>query len=193
MSRQPHDPYFDPIELPGKNPFAAPQADLKPDWFGDFATRQGGRRVLASPLTRLGARLVDGVLALALFLLGLAVGFLGKAGLDGVGTADELAESLPAFFLIVAGLGFQVIQWYLIATTGQSLGKKIVGIRIVQVDSGALPGFLKGVFLREWVPQLIQAIPLLGTIFGLVDPLFIFGDERRCLHDYIASTEVVVA
>ena len=36
---------------------------------------------------------------------------------------------------------------------------------------------------------------LIGIIpgYGLVDVLFIFGAERRCLHDYIARTKVVEA
>ena len=32
-----------------------------------------------------------------------------------------------------------------------------------------------------------------GGLFGLVDILFIFGSERRCIHDLIAQTKVVVA
>ena len=34
-------------------------------------------------------------------------------------------------------------------------------------------------------------IPLIGTVFSLVDVGFIFGKERRCLHDRIAGTCVV--
>jgi hypothetical protein len=39
--------------------------------------------------------------------------------------------------------------------------------------------------------QVISFIPGVGSIVaGLVDPLFIFGKDKRCLHDYIAKTKV---
>jgi uncharacterized RDD family membrane protein YckC len=34
-------------------------------------------------------------------------------------------------------------------------------------------------------------IPVVGRLINLVDPLLIFGKERRCLHDLIADTIVV--
>jgi len=44
------------------------------------------------------------------------------------------------------------------------------------------------VLLRSWVNGLIG---LVVPFYGLVDILFIFGSERRCLHDLIAGTVVV--
>lgn len=40
---------------------------------------------------------------------------------------------------------------------------------------------------------MIGQIPYLGPAFGLANVLWIFGGERRCLHDYIADTLVVNA
>jgi uncharacterized RDD family membrane protein YckC len=39
--------------------------------------------------------------------------------------------------------------------------------------------------------QGLALVPLLGWGFALVDPLFVFGDDRRTLHDRIADTIVV--
>ena len=65
-----------------------------------------------------------------------------------------------------------------------------MNIRIVQLD-GSPVGFGSGVVLRVWVIGLITAIPYRGGLIGLADILWIFGSERRCLHDYIASTCVI--
>ena len=43
----------------------------------------------------------------------------------------------------------------------------------------------------NWVPKVMGAVPYLGMIFHLVDSLFIFREDRRCLHDRIAGTRVV--
>jgi len=47
--------------------------------------------------------------------------------------------------------------------------------------------------LRYGVQAALQALPAAGMIFGLVDSLWIFGKERRCLHDLIADTIVIKA
>jgi uncharacterized RDD family membrane protein YckC len=39
--------------------------------------------------------------------------------------------------------------------------------------------------------SLLGAIPYVGWLVSLVDPLLIFGKDRRCLHDLIADTIVV--
>jgi uncharacterized RDD family membrane protein YckC len=94
---------------------------------------------------------------------------------------------------LLTGLAWGIFNWILISKTGQTVGKRIVGIRIVKTPTGELPGFLHGVVLRIWVMGLITSIPYLGGCIALIDYLFIFGQERRCLHDYIASTKVIVA
>jgi hypothetical protein len=55
---------------------------------------------------------------------------------------------------------------------------------------------LVAVLLRSWAfYALVFAGTLLffGSILPLVDALMIFGDQRRCLHDHLAGTKVVVA
>ncbi|MEA2700447.1 MAG: hypothetical protein QOI66_4718, partial [Myxococcales bacterium] len=45
--------------------------------------------------------------------------------------------------------------------------------------------------LRGVVNGIISAIPYLGGLYALVDALFIFRDDRRCIHDLIAGTRVI--
>jgi uncharacterized RDD family membrane protein YckC len=133
---------------------------------------------------------------------------LGGAILDGL---ISLAAALPGLFIIIASgrnevmmiggfvvvflgvLAIEIYQWVLISTSGQSIGKKVVGTRIVDFDNGSNPGFVKAVILRIWVVGLIGAVPYIGGCFGLINILWIFGSERRCLHDLIANTRVVRA
>jgi uncharacterized RDD family membrane protein YckC len=112
---------------------------------------------------------------------------------DNAGTAQVvMAFPIPSVIAYGGMLIVGIVNWIMISQSGQSIGKKIVGTRIVKVD-GSLPGFAAGVALRAWVPVVIQAIPCVGAIFGLLDVLFIFGSERRCIHDQIAGTIVVQA
>ena len=90
----------------------------------------------------------------------------------------------------LAMLGIAIYQWILISKTGQSLGKKWTGIRIEMID-GSPVSFTTGVVLRNWVPKIMGAFPYLGMLFHLVDALYIFREDQRCLHDHIAGTRVV--
>ena len=50
------------------------------------------------------------------------------------------------------------------------------------------------VFGLRYVPiQIASVIPAIGNILPLLDVLFIFREDRRCLHDFIAGTKVVKA
>ena len=77
----------------------------------------------------------------------------------------------------------------LLTKDGQTLGKHVLGIRIVKRDTGENGGFVRNVLLRFIFNRLLGIIPL----YGLVDILFIFRGDRRCIHDMIAGTQVVNA
>lgn len=47
--------------------------------------------------------------------------------------------------------------------------------------------------LRYGVVGLVSLIPGVGGLFSIVDILLIFRADRRCAHDHIAGTKVVVA
>jgi uncharacterized RDD family membrane protein YckC len=165
----------------------------------------GQGAALAGRGTRLFAAILDGSLILAPLLPILAVGIYygvtAQMEVAGAGAGAKLAR-LPfigasELTLVVASvigffgfLGVAVYQWILIGRTGQSLGKKWTGIRIERTD-GVRITFGTGVVMRNWVPKVMGAIPYLGMMFHLVDCLFIFREDRRCLHDHIAGTRVV--
>ncbi len=90
---------------------------------------------------------------------------------------------------LVLGAGFLITETVMLAKDGQTLGKKALGIRIVKKDTGQNGGFVTNVLLRLVLNGLLGFIPL----YGLVDALFIFREDRRCIHDFIAGTQVVEA
>lgn len=148
-----------------------------------------GRSNLASRSSRLGAVLLDSVFAM-LFLI---PGFLILMAFGDRTNKEDPVLGIGILILALGGFAFAVTQLVLLSSRGQTLGKKAVSIKIVKIDDGSNPGFLGAVVLRAGVPQVIGVIPFIGAIFGIVDILFIFSEERRCLHDHIASTIVVEA
>jgi len=157
-----------PMIRAGANPYAAPVAA------GPWALATVDEP-LADRGTRLAARFVDGGL------------YLGSLGVGAAGFA--VGPMFGVGFVIMALLALVVYQWVLISSEGQSLGKKWLGIRIIKTD-GSLPGFVHGVLLRSWVMQVAAGVI---PFVGLIDALLIFSDDRRCLHDHIAGTRVVIA
>jgi len=183
------------------NPYLPPGSDVN---VGLFAPAQGVE--LADRGTRLVAVTLDGLLACIPFLPMLGVGIYfaaamqyrvsaadgaGASGIPGVEDSQvALLLGLTAVVAMLGLLGLAIYQWVLISRTGQSLGKKWTGIRIELLAGGPV-SFTSGVLLRNWVTKLIGMVPYLGMVFQLVDVLFIFRDDRRCIHDHIAGTRVV--
>ena len=162
------------------NPYAAPTARLA-ELHSDEVTR-------ASRLSRLGAQLLDGLLVGGPLILVAVVTGVMQRPRQSISTGTSVAFALMGVWI----LGFAIYQLILLHRSGQTLGKKLVGIRIVRTD-GSRAGLGRIFALRYLVPGLIGAIPFLGGFFSLADYLLIFGAEKRCIHDYIADTIVVDA
>lgn len=164
----------------GSNPYAPPSAAAQaPAWAQSFGVTQE----LATPGSRFVARLLDGFL------------YLGAALAVGAPLAAFAGDEAAAGVAMLAWMAIAIYQWYLISTTGQSLGKKWMRVRIVKLD-GSPVDFSSGVLLRIWALHgltLVGSFVFLGSLLPLVDALMIFGDDRRCLHDQLAGTKVIVA
>ncbi len=88
---------------------------------------------------------------------------------------------------------YLLLHGYLLATRGQSIGKLVAGARIVDYTSGDLLPLAKLIGLRVLPVSIVASIPMAGGILNMIDILFIFGSEQRCVHDLIAGTRVVKA
>lgn len=105
-----------------------------------------------------------------------------------IGTTDSVPEPLRLLG-VLSSLGLLVLQIVLVSKQGQSLGKKLVGTRIVMKDTMENGGFVVNVLKRGLLNGLLSLIP--G--YFLVDSLFVFREDRRCVHDMIAGTIVIQA
>ena len=158
------------------NPYAPPEARLA------IRGEALPRADLATRGTRLGAKLIDGVVVAVVVVAATMSG-------SGLGSSGEFG----AFALATVGVGFALVvgvQGWLLHRYGQTIGKKLLGIRIVRGDLSRC-GLRRVVFLRMLPFSLVGLIPLVGPLVGLVDALMIFGDDHRTLHDRVADTVVV--
>lgn len=177
---------------PAPNPFAPPKAAV-----ADVA--EPGAVQLAGRGVRLGAAILDGIFfMLIVYAPALLVGFL-TVGASAIHMRPGMppGELLGAFAgALLAGLvGLATYAWItivLVNRNGQTLAKRALDIKVVRKD-GSRASLGRIFWLRNVVNMLFQLVPLLGSLYGLIDVLMIFSESRQCLHDRIADTIVIRA
>jgi uncharacterized RDD family membrane protein YckC len=178
---------------PADNNYAPPQSAV--------ADAPSGTDVLASRGERFGASIIDGLL----FTVPLIPTYMMVIpGMTRQGKPNALAFWAAAagtgarFYLaMVVCLALLGINAYLVNKNGQSIGKKMLGIKVVRRD-GSRATLARIFFLRNVLNSVIQyaaslLMPILSSLYVLTDLLFIFGNARRCVHDYLADTIVIKA
>jgi uncharacterized RDD family membrane protein YckC len=147
----------------------------------------------ATRLSRLGAVLVDYLVGFA--PLGAIFLMLPILLLRGGTSALLILLGLA----VLVGLAVLITQIVLVARHGQTIGKKVLGIRMITSD-GDIPSVWRVFFLR-WLPFVVLAgivdymvkMRGIGNLVLVVDALLIFQPNRRCLHDLLAGTHVIKA
>ena len=131
--------------------------------------------------TRLGARLLDGlVVGVPTVLLILAV-----VDLD----ADE--PQLPLWALAATMLVGALYEISLVALSGQTVGKRVLHIQVVDVATGTPPR-LGGATIRYLVPAVPSLVPGVGGLISLLVYLSaLWSPSRQGWHDRAAGTVVV--
>lgn len=91
------------------------------------------------------------------------------------------------FFLISVAATTFLLQAYFLYKYGQTLGKRMLRIMVVDITTQQKPNLVRLFLLREC------GILLFGNALLLifVDIVFICRPNRRCLHDYWSRTKVV--
>ncbi|QIK82615.1 RDD family protein [Sanguibacter sp. HDW7] len=140
----------------------------------------GGVGVPATLGKRFGARLVDGFLS-SLLLIPFSMGLASAT------TAEELAAAAGRMGIgsLLVGVLFFVQVW-LVGSKGWSIGKKVMGISIVDATTGSTIGFGRA-FVRELVNGLLACIVFLNVISIFMDS----SGRRAGWHDKAASSNVI--
>jgi len=163
------------------NPYAAPRAAVE--------DVQSAEPELATLWQRFAASFIDGI------VVGGAVVAAILASGTGAGAASPGSAGLMAVFLIIALAIVGGINLWMMQRYRATIGKRVLKIRMVRAD-GSEAGIARLVFLRglpQWILSgLGNYVPFVGLL-SLIDVLFVFGNRRRCVHDYIADTIVVKA
>jgi uncharacterized RDD family membrane protein YckC len=95
-------------------------------------------------------------------------------------------------------LSFLLLNSYFLIKNQQTLGKLLLGTKIIGLKRTKVP-FFKVFFFREllfWGPWpfvtiMPEPIAALYYLILLVNSLLIYREDRRCLHDWISQTCVV--
>jgi len=161
---------------------------------------------LASRWKRLFGTLIDSIVV-GLPALILMIPHL-KENYPTIGTENEFVkrylESEQAILLIPLNASYIAIQVILLVRRGQTIGKLLLGTRIVDL-SNSHPEWWRLIIIRQ-IFQILSALKLialwinlgwmsaLDILFNLVfflDAVFIFRHDKRTIHDLLAGTKVI--
>ncbi len=175
-----------------------------PSGGGAVGAAGGGLR-LASPGSRIGARLIDFIIIVILALV-IFVPVIGDVidSIDALGpnptdsqVQDVVTGAIEDNFSRFAILGLGSILWDFlwVALAGGTPGKLMLGLRVARPDTGeSPPGFAKAA-LRS-LNRLLSLIPGFGGLIvglvGLASLIMLFSDDQhRTVMDRIATTVVI--
>ncbi|MBM4002194.1 MAG: RDD family protein [Planctomycetes bacterium] len=157
------------------NPYTSPADGYNPMPTKGYPLADLGKRFLGA--------LVDGLSGMVFVGPGYGLMIAGSIGQNEPG-----ALVLVGMLLIgVGGLALLGVNLYLLFTRSQSIGKYLMKTQIVNFETGERADFVSCFLLRAFLNGLIGAIPC----YGIVDIIFIFRPDRRCIHDLLAKTKVV--
>ena len=177
-----------------ENPYTAPQS--APELVSEPELNSSE---LASRWARLGAAFLDGLIVSiivfpAIFLIGFFSLSSDLQGLERLSSSFQLTSTSifwQVINLFIGILSYIAINGYFLVKSGQSIGKKILNIQIVDYTTNQLLPPSKVLGMRYALIQALYNIPVVGSLFAFIDMLFIFGNEKRCLHDSIAHSKVI--
>jgi len=163
--------YGQPSAYP-PNPYAQQPFGQSPYGMAPYGGRQ-----LASWGARVGASLIDMLLVLAIVVAGVIVSAVAAQGSEALGV-------IVLLLTYVGAIGFAIWQMAVQGRTGQTIGKKQLGIRLVRESDGQYVG--AGLSIGRYFLHVVDQLPCyLGYFWPLWD------DKKQTFADKILGTLVV--
>ncbi|WP_407303405.1 RDD family protein [Acinetobacter sp.] len=97
------------------------------------------------------------------------------------------AEAWQAMFVYI--IIMLAIQAFMLAKSGQSIGKKLTKIKIVDAKNGEKVSLMRAFTLRSFIFIILNL--LFMPFVTIIDHIFAIGEKRQTLHDKLAKTKVV--
>lgn len=122
-----------------------------------------------------------------------------EAGQSTLSTSQqmELLSVVPPHILLLTNIlvwGLLLAQVLLLMRRGQTLGKMVMGIRILDRQTNAIPNFFNLIVMRSLLTTIVYSLSMIGLVALAVDFItMLTNDDRQSLHDKIAKTYVVRA
>ena len=137
------------------------------------------KQVLAGRWVRLGAMLLDSLVGALIIRRAGGVTRRARAGSGRRGRRRGPAKPRPSRPW-PSERGVLAITWYLVYKNGQTIGKKMLGIKVVRVgrQSRVRVAHLLAAQCRV---RILSAIPIVGMVAVIVDYLIIFRASRQTL------------
>lgn len=108
---------------------------------------------------------------------------------------QKISESVPpeiSMFSSIALFAFIVLQIILLARRGQTIGKAVLGVRIVDSITNQIPTFTRLILVRTFLVCVL--VMVLGMLFIPIYIVFVFlSKDGRLLYDRLANTKIVTA
>ncbi len=142
---------------------------------------------LASRWNRLWASLID---ALTIIPITIPLMYF-TGGFDGISEGIEPSLSYTLIMSLIATVIFLIIHGKFLIRDGQTLGKKVLNIKVVTIAGQYAD--IKVLGKRYGFYWVVSQIPVIGPIINMVNILFIFSKSKRCLHDHVGGTKVIIA
>ncbi|UGY93219.1 RDD family protein [Streptomyces gobiensis] len=178
--------YGYPQQQPG---YGYPQQGVPPQQ-GYPGAPYGHQPAYAGWWGRFAAAFMDGLIA---FVPALVLGLIGSAILAGSTECDQYGQCSPeggGFGIVlvilgyVASFGIGLYMLYLKGTRGQSVGQKMVGIRMVREADGQVLGF--GMAFVRYLAHFLDALPCyLGFLWPAWDA------KKQTFADKIVGSVVI--
>lgn len=192
----------DSIDKPVQEPHPVAHVPTKSTMRKNRAKKSAPTYELASPTTRILATLIDNIIMTAAFApIFFTIGMdkftnVMRSNTSAVEQARALTELIPshiANIVVVLMLAMFFVQVMLLIRRGQTIGKLITGLRILDKQSKKLPSITNIVLIRSIITYIAYSLPFGIIIIGLDILTMLTNKDKQSIHDKFAKTVVVTA